>query len=85
MIIINVSREARITLISTVLDFSAHIVAIVVAVICIATPQDRRLSFHYYYNYNYQSCIINLKIINGLLFIRSLLSFHNLDRRLKHS
>ena len=49
------SREARITLISTDLDFSVHIVAIVVAVICIATPQDRRLSFH------------------------------NLDRRLKHS
>ena len=45
----------KLVLFSTDLDFSAHIVAIVVAVICIATPQDRHLSFH------------------------------NLDRRLKHS
>ena len=31
---------------STDLNFSADIVAIIVAVICLVTPQDQRLSFH---------------------------------------
>ena len=45
-LIINVSLVKPVSLISTDLDCSAHIVVIVVAVICIATPQDQRLLFH---------------------------------------
>ena len=45
-LIINVSLLKPVSLISADLDFSAHSVAIVLAVICIATMQDRRLSFH---------------------------------------